>query len=259
MDETDEPRIQVLEILGPPNDPEMALEPDEQARRQRARWAFSQMCYSLANARFAASVGFQQASGGTTESRATSREMVDSNYKLLRLSWDADSGVRTNLEHTVNQWHGYLQAHAALAENGASIAVNTIDRVMREFVERIGMSYGNITGGPVLDEYGTTMLELMRAGGNWSRHRHQWALHRFKWDDKHENFSVRTLSRCMIYHLDDNVFSQIVQKLPYDTWVAVEESVQKVGRALVAFAYEPPYRPVNDGALCEDRGGSDGE
>src|SRR5476651_1235770 len=245
MDGTD---IEILEIFGPWNNPELALDVAERAKRVRARFAFRQMCFAFSESRIAASVGFQSGRGARTESKASSLEMIDAEHLLLGRKAKASAEVRADLEYRVDTWHRYLKTHAALAENGASIAVNTVDRIVREFAGRAAIP-GNIVGGPVVGTFGTTMLELIRAGGNWSRHRGEWGRDRLKWDDHHKNRSVRVLSRCMIYHLDDNVFSQILDKLPYETWIELEEAVQRITRSLVHFAFEPPYLSTREDDL----------
>lgn len=86
----------------------------------------------------------------------------------------------------------------------------------------------------------TSLLELVRAGGNWARHRHEWQAKHFRWDDNHKNWSVAILSRCQVYHLDENVFTQIADKMPWSTWVEAEEEWVRVAYRLSSFAFAKP-------------------
>lgn len=239
--EDEAPLIEVLEIQGPPNDPELALPEAEKSRRRKARFAFSQLCWHFQELRIAASIGYQAAKGGWSEAMGTSSESSEARYELLRMKESADKWKRLNLELMSQRWEGYHQMHAAQAENGAAAAVTTIDKTFRQFGMQASMPESELIGGPEIGSQSTTFLELARAGGNWSRHRHEWHAKRYRWDDDHENWSVRTLSRCGVYHLDDNVFAQIVDKMPWRTWVEAEEALVRVAYGLISSAFESPY------------------
>jgi hypothetical protein len=245
------PALVVVETItdhGPP-DPEVVLPKDEREKRKRARWAFGQLRWHFQEARTTASIGYQAAKAGWREARALSQEDWKARHELLSLDEDADKWDHVNLELASNSWHRYYQTHAALAENGAAVAIRTIDKLFRQFAERINLRYDDLAGGPRVGSRGTSFLELVRAGGNWSRHRHEWFAKGFKWDDDHANWSVRVLSRCDVYHLDDNVYTQIVDKMEWATWVAAEEALVTIAYRLTGSAFRRPYR-LKD----EDRG-----
>lgn len=234
--------VQLLEFEGPPNDPELALQDQVRDHRRRTRWAFSQLRWELQESRTATSIGYQAAKGGWQEANVQSREGRSAQRRLIRPGKNADEAERLNLEMVVEGWHRYSQMHAALAENGAATVVTTIDRVFKQFAHRASLDEHSMTGGPIVGRLQTTLLELIRAGGNWSRHRHEWQAKRFRWDEDHQNWSVAILSRCDTYHLEENVFTQIVGKMPWSTWIEAEEQLVRTAFNLSAFAFASPYR-----------------